>query len=271
MYPLFTHLPLLIYPRVREWLSLILPPRDQEDAVLRDSGMTTPPPLPQQPPTLQDPSSIPSPPTSPPSASTISLPLRRLLDETSDLIESPMFTHVLTVILDSTFSQLADKKLRSEAYKLPLTLEPLTSERITEVTDDDPAAASVKLPIILAVMVREAHNIGRGVPNEYVQAMESASELEGFAAVVYSSNFEFEAGVGTVSGSDTAGPRSDDDAVAGEKTLESPAAVEAEEAIRVGKGAGLLDRATGVVDAAWGGFESVWGRVTGGGGDAITG
>lgn len=258
--------------RVREWLSLILPPRDQEDAVLRDSGMTTPPPLPQQPPTLQDPTSIPSPPTSPRSTSTISSPLRRLLDETSDLIESPMFTHVLTVILDSTFSQLADKKLRSEAYKLPpLTLEPLATERITEVIDDDPAAASVKLPIILAVMVREAHNIGRGVPNEYVQAMESVTELEGFAAVVYSSNFEFEAGVGAVRGSDTAEPRSDDDAVARERSLESPAAVEAEEATRMGKGAGILDKATGVVDEAWRGFESVWGKVTGRGGDAITG
>ncbi len=270
---LLTYLPPLIHRRIRQWLSLILPSRDQEDAVLRDSGMTTPPPLPQQPPTLQDPTSIPSPPNSPPSAaSTISLPLRRLLDETSDLIESPMFTHVLTVILDSTFSQLADKKLRSEAYKLPpLTLEPLTSERITEVTDSDPAAASVKLPIILAVMVREAHNIGRGVPNEYVQAMESVSELEGFAAVVYSSNFEFEAGVGAAVGSDTTTSRSNDDAVAGKRPLESPPATEAEEAIMVGKGAGILDRATGVMDAAWGGFESVWGRVTGGGGDAITG
>ena len=183
-----------------------------------------------------------------------------------------MFTHVLTLILDSTFSQLADRKLRSEAYKLPpLTLEPLISERITEVTDSDPAAASVKLPIILAVMVREAHNIGRGVPNEYVQAMESVSELEGFAAVVYSSNFEIEAGVGAAGGSDTTGPRSDDDAVAGERPLDSPSSTEAEEAIRVGKGAGILHRATGVVDAAWGGFESIWGRVTGGGEDAITG
>ena len=267
-----TRSPLLIPIRIREWLSLILPPRDQEDAVLRDSGMITPPPVPQQPPTRQDPTSIPSPPASPVSASTISSPLRRLLDETSDLIESPMFTHVLTVILDSTFSQLADKKLRSEAYKLPpLTLEPLTSERITEVTDADPAAASVKLPIILAVMVREAHNIGRGVPNEYVQAMESVSELEGFAAVVYSSNFEFEAGVGAASGSDTAGPRKDDETVAGERPIGSPFAVEAEESIRVEKGAGILDRATGVVDAAWGGFENVWGRATGRGGDSITG
>ena len=264
--------PPLIPARIREWLSLILPPRDQEGAVLRDSGMTTPPPVPQQPPTLQDPTSIPSPPASTVFASTISLPLRRLLDETSDLIESPMFTHVLTVILDSTFSQLADKKLRSEAYKLPpLILEPLTSERITEVTDADPAAASVKLPIILAVMVREAHNIGRGVPNEYVQAMESVSELEGFAAVVYSSNFEFEAGVGAVGDSDTAEPRRNDDAVAEERPSEGPSAVEAQESIRVEKGAGLLDRATGVVDAAWGGFESVWGRVAGRGGDSITG
>ena len=109
------------------------------------------------------------------------------------------------------------------------------------------------------------------MPNEYVQAMESVSELEGFAAVVYSSNFEFEAGVGAVGGSDAAGPRSDDEAVAGERAPEISAAVEAEDPVRVEKGAGILDRATGVVDAAWGGFESVWGRVTGRGGDAITG
>ncbi len=42
-------------------------------------------------------------------------------------------------------------------------------------------------------MSRQAHNIGNGVPNEYLQAMEEVRDLEGFAAIVYSSNFEFEA------------------------------------------------------------------------------
>ncbi|KAK3169406.1 hypothetical protein OEA41_008789 [Lepraria neglecta] len=259
--------------RIREWLSFVLPPHNQEDSVLRDSGMSTPPTQPQQPPILQDPPSIPSPPASPPpAASTIAPPLRRLLDETSDLIESPMFTHVLTLLLDATFSQLADKKLRSEAYRLPpLMPEPSPEARITEITDVDPPTASAKLPIILAVMVREAHNIGRGVPNEYVQAMESVSELEGFAAVVYSSNFEFEAGFAASVSPDTTASGSGADAIPMGKSLEDLSSDEAEEAVRVEKGGGIIDRVTGVVDDAWGGFESVWGSITGRGGDAMVG
>ena len=216
---------------------------------------------------------IPSPPASPPpAASTIAPPLRRLLDETSDLIESPMFTHVLTLLLDATFSQLADKKLRSEAYKLPpLMPKPSPEARITEIADMDPATASAKLPIILAVMVREAHNIGRGVPNEYVQAMESVSELEGFAAVVYSSNFEFEAGFEASVSPDTMASGSGADAIPMGKILEDPSSDEAEEAVQVEKGGGIIDRVTGVVDTAWGGFESVWGSVTARGGDTMAG
>jgi peroxin-3 len=41
-------------------------------------------------------------------------------------------------------------------------------------------------------MTRQAHSIGNGVPNPYLQAMEQVRELEAFAVVVYSSNFEFE-------------------------------------------------------------------------------
>ena len=165
-----------------------------------------------------------------------------------------------------------DRKLRSEGYKLPpLGSELSVAERIIEVTDADPATSSAKLPIILSVMVREAHNIGREVPNEYVSAMEGVSELEGFAAVVYSSNFEFEAGLEASISPNSAGTGGRNEAGVGEKSLEELSATEAEEAVKVENGAGIMDRATGLADTATGGFESVWGRVTGRGEDTLTG
>jgi peroxin-3 len=50
----------------------------------------------------------------------------------------------------------------------------------------------VLLPKILSVLTREAHAIGNGMPNEYLKEMEQVRDLEGFAAVVYSSNWERE-------------------------------------------------------------------------------
>ena len=258
---------------MRKWLPFLLPPSDQEESVLQESGMCTPP-EPLQSPRLQDPKSVSSPAASQSSASTTS-PLRRLLDETSDLIDSPMFTDVLTLLLDATFSHLVDRKLRSEAYKLPpLTPTPIPEPRITEVNDPDPLTASAKLATILALMTREAHKIGNGVPNEYIQAIEAVSELEGFAAVVYSSNFDLEAGFETNSTLYPACPGSKGDTAGGgqgEEVLDdaSNAAEEEEEQegdiYGVKKGGGIMKIATGVVDAAWGGVESVWGRVTGSG------
>lgn len=260
--------------RKRKWLPFLLPPSDQEDSVLQESGMSTPP-NPLQSPRPHDPTSMSSPPASPTSASTTSPPLRRLLDETSDLVDSPMFTHVLTLILDATFSQLVDMKLRSEAYKLvPLTPTPAPESRITEVTDPDPATASAKLATTLAVMTREAHKIGGGVPNEYVQAIEAVSELEAFAAVIYSSNFECDAGFETGNTPDSTASGSRDEIAEGGKDgngLGGMSTSETEDVVRVGKGGGIMDRATGVVDAAWGGFESVWGKVTGSGESAMAG
>lgn len=229
-------------------------------------------PPPPQPPVLQDPTSIPSPPASLIPVSSISPPLRRLLDETSDIVDSPMFTHVLALLLDAIFSQLADTKLRSDAYKIPfLTAESSPAARITDVTDADPATASAKLANILAVITKEAHSIGNGVPNEYVQAMEGVSELEGFAAVVYSSNFEFETGSQASVSPDATASGSGDEANPRGQSLEDMSAVEAEEALRVEKGSGILDKATGVVDSARGGFESVWGKVTGRDVSSLTG
>ncbi len=171
-----------------------------------------------------------------------------------------MFTHVLTLLLDATFSQLADTKLRSEAYKLPLlTPEPAPAARINEVIEADPANVSTKLANILAILTREAHKIGNGVPNEYVQAAEGVSELEGFAAVIYSSNFGFEAGVTP----DSSRSGSGDEAATRARPLDNLSVTEAKEAVKVVQGRGIVDKAAGAVDTAWGGFERVWGMVVG--------
>lgn len=63
-----------------------------------------------------------------------------------------------------------------------------------------------KIAQTLAVFCRQAHVIaagsgevdelsasGEAVPNEYLAAIDQVKDLEGFAAVIYSSNFEFEA------------------------------------------------------------------------------
>lgn len=156
------------------WLQYQLPPKELEEFVLKESGMTT----------EDTPSETPSTSSSGPS------PLRRLLDETSDLIDSPPFSHVLTKLLDAGFSTLVDQKISQQAFKIPPTPEipDLDASRVTEVFEPKPA----KLPIVLAILTRQAHSIGNGVPNEYLQSMEQVRDLEAFAAVVYSSNWESE-------------------------------------------------------------------------------
>jgi peroxin-3 len=72
---------------------------------------------------------------------------------------------------------------------------------VQDVTDlPDPTLAKAKVANALAVFCRQAHAIGTGANNEYLSAIESVAQLEAFAAVVYSSNFEFEA-PGTVESS----------------------------------------------------------------------
>ncbi|KAL8908516.1 MAG: hypothetical protein Q9171_005434 [Xanthocarpia ochracea] len=65
--------------------------------------------------------------------------------------------------------------------------------RIQEIPDLDSNLAKAKLAAILAVVTKQARAIGNGVPNKYAQAIEGVKELEAFAAVIYSSQFEFEA------------------------------------------------------------------------------
>jgi peroxin-3 len=66
---------------------------------------------------------------------------------------------------------------------------------VVPITED--SGLKTKLANVLAVLARQAHVIGNGTspPNIYVTAMDQGvRELEAFAAVVYSSNFDFELG-----------------------------------------------------------------------------
>ncbi|PBP23873.1 Peroxin-3 family protein [Diplocarpon rosae] len=146
------------------WLQFLLPPRDQEDYLMEKSGMTTELSL------------------------STGQTLRRLLDETADLIDSPPFSHVLTLLLDAGFSTLVEKKIAQRHFEMPGTTDTLDIDgpRLTEVIDLKP----VKLPSLLATVTRQAHSIGHGCPNEYLQAMDRVKDLEAFAAVIYSSNWE---------------------------------------------------------------------------------
>ena len=155
--------------QAHRWLEYLLPAKEDEAFVLRESGMST---------------------ESVTSQSPLDIPLRRLLDETSDLIDSPPFSHVLTLLLDAGFSTLVDQKISQQVYKIAPTSDSpdAPAPRITEIIDPKP----VKLPILLALLTRQAHSIGNGVPNEYLQSMEQVRDLEAFAAVVYSSNWESE-------------------------------------------------------------------------------
>lgn len=88
------------------------------------------------------------------------------------------------------------------------------------------------------------------MPNEYVQAIEGVQDLEAFAAVIYSSNFEFEI-VGVASGSS---PGKDEHrAPEPTTTRQSGEKQESDESTGFNN---LPDQATGM-------FENVWGKVVG--------
>lgn len=110
--------------------------------------------------------------------------------------------------------------------------------RVQEVPDLDSNLAKAKLAAILAVVTKQAHAIGNGVPNKYAQAIESVKELEAFAAVIYSSHFEFEA--------------------LGDARTEQLAKEP------LGRHGAVSEKhGAGVVGAATDMFENVWGKITG--------
>ncbi|KAF2114761.1 Peroxin-3 [Lophiotrema nucula] len=207
--------------RTCKWLPYLLPSPDQEDYVLQESGMATST-------------------SSPPSPS-----LRRLIDETSDLIDSPQFTHVLTLLLDAAFSHLVDVKLAQLSYKIPPTSA--STARIQEIVGAD---AKAKVANSLAIFCRQAHSIGSGANNEYLTAIESVRDLEAFAAVVYSSNFEFEAPEGGSLGADSS-VTGGDSIAASQRTSWF--------------GGATSESATASVRQSWAGadsgFESAWGKA----------
>jgi peroxin-3 len=170
-----------------QWLSFLLPPRPLEDFVLKESGVLGDSAMAI---THQPGSSSEASPTS-----TITPALRRLLDETSDLIESPAFCHVLTRLLDAGFSVLLNKKLLTGAFAVDIPATATATASISEFPKQAGAnvtSRAVLLPKILSVLTRQAHAIGNGMPNEYLQEIEQVRDLEAFAAVVYSSNWENE-------------------------------------------------------------------------------
>lgn len=200
--------------RKAKWLTFLLPPRDQEEEVVRESGILE-----------ETPNSQPSSP-----------PLRRLLDETADLIESPSFSHVLTLLLDAGFGTLVDKKLAEEAFEFPVQQQ---GQNIVPINQDLKSTKAILLPKILSVLTRQAHLIGNGMPNEYLQEMESVRDLEAFAAVVYSSNWENE--------------------VREDGMMESAIHVDWPESSAQGRGESSIV----MVDAENGGLEGAWERAVG--------
>ncbi|KAF5859419.1 peroxin [Aspergillus alliaceus] len=181
----------------RKWLSYLLPPCEEEDKLLDESGVLGVTEL---------------------ATSQITSTLRHLLDETADLIESPTFTRVLMLLNNECFQTLI-QQCTADAFKsasqTPRSVPQSFTSVATVIPGGDSSEPKTKLANVLAVLARQAHVIGNGTnpPNLYLAAMDQGvRELEAFAAVVYSSNFDSELlGSGTktepsgeeVSGSDT--------------------------------------------------------------------
>jgi peroxin-3 len=132
-----------------------------------------------------------------PSSSQTASKLRHLLDETADLIDSPSFSFVLTLLNNEGFSTLVDTKCANEAFKASPVPEaaPQSFDSMATVVPSSTAERKTKLANLLAVLARQAHVIGNGshAPNEYLAAMDqNVRELEAFSAVIYSSNFDLE-------------------------------------------------------------------------------
>jgi len=142
------------------WLPYLLPPRSDEAIVLAESGIAATP-------EGED-------------LDIVSSSLRRLLDETSDLIDSPNSSAVMGKMLDAGFDflleKLADGAFKQKAMALPAVIP--ADSRTTPVSDDDDGeekalmegdSATTKFASVLAVLARQGHLIGNGVPNEYLQ------------------------------------------------------------------------------------------------------
>lgn len=154
------------WQRSMNWLPYLLPPSGREEYVLRVSGVLD---------TEKELDTF-----------KINGNLRQLLDETSDLIESPHFSRILALLVGEAFSLLIDQKCAAEAF-------PAFPASQDQKQDRWPARPKTKLASVLAVMSQQSYVIGNGteMPNEYINAMEQGvPDLDSFAAVIYSSNLD---------------------------------------------------------------------------------
>lgn len=262
------------------WLSFLLPPPDMEEYVLRESGILDDSAASATRAQGEGESEGQSPPKEQqqPSSPTSTTSLRRLLDETSDLIEAPAFTHVLTQILDAGFGKLLDNKLAQGAFEIPPPQPSIPEETAITTTQPPPtidasgvavvgpeqlrqrqrAENKVLVPKCLSVLTRQAHAIGAGGgaagPNEYLQAMEAVRDLEGFAALVYSSNWENEVR------DEMPAPSSSSPSATATGTTTTAAG----SSVRQSRVLGLEDGESSLVlvEPSQGSFESAWARAT---------
>ncbi|KAJ0114018.1 hypothetical protein J7T55_007852 [Diaporthe amygdali] len=247
-----------------KWLSFLLPPPDKEEYVLKESGILDDSAASATQAQGEDPSS-----QQPPSSPNSTASLRRLLDETSDLIESPTFTHVLTQLLDAGFGTLLDTKLAQGAFDLapsppqpsaqeaaaaaPLTID-ANGVGISLERQRQRAEKKVLLPKCLSVLTKQAHAVGGGVPgNEYLSAMEAVRDLEGFAALVYSSNWENEV-------RDAEVPAAPSTTTATTTTTAAESSVRQSRVLGLGDGEG--EGSIVLVDPSQSSFESAWAKAT---------
>ncbi|RPB25330.1 Peroxin-3 [Terfezia boudieri ATCC MYA-4762] len=136
-----------------------------------------------------------SPATMPGLEYTASPALRQMLDETSDLLDSPVAGVVIRTMLDSGFGLLVEERIGSQVFRkqAPVATAGVGGHSVGREGGSTVPRIEGKLSNVLAVMKREAAMIGGRAPNEYLQAcfycVERLRELEGFCALVYS-NFE---------------------------------------------------------------------------------
>ena len=113
--------------------------------------------------------------------------LRKMLDETSDLLDSPVAGVVIRTMLDSGFGLLVEERVGSQVFRkqVPAAVTAMGEQSSggeggsavprVEVSDSSGGEKSEtvlvegKLSNVLAVMKREAAVIGGRAPNEYLQ------------------------------------------------------------------------------------------------------
>ncbi|KUL88119.1 hypothetical protein ZTR_04017 [Talaromyces verruculosus] len=219
--------------KVKQWLPYLLPRKEDEDMVLQESGVLS---------------------SDTPSSAQTTANLRQLLDETSDLIESPSFGRILTSLNNEGFAKLVEQKCANSLFKQP-TSDPAPITTFSSAATIVPASLSsspkAKLATVLALITRESHVIGNGTnpPNEYLVAMEQGvQELEAFAAVIYSSNFH----LGLLESANAASAKVAEEAQSG---LRPADVASTEQSISAKE---MKEAGTSTDDTA---FEKVWGKA----------